>query len=248
MEGRSRLPSSGRETRSWRSWPTTGPASLPTTSSGSSGSGRRRGPTPARASASRSAVPSPSCTEGHSPSTRPPPAARVSSSASRRQRLAHEPRSPSARSRGGNHVSPTSPLLRCCGGTSRFPHTPSTASWARGWPMSRILVVDDESVVRGLVAELLHGAGHEVVIAASGEEALALLDGVDLLVCDVGLPGVSGEAVVEAARTRRPGLPAVLMTGDPAESRPAALAKPFTPSDLLDAVAAALGDTRFRVV
>ena len=114
--------------------------------------------------------------------------------------------------------------------------------------MSRILVVDDEPVVRGLVAELLHGAGHEVVIAASGEEALALLDGVDLLVCDVGLPGVSGEAVVEAARTRRPGLPAVLMTGDPAESRPGALAKPFAPPDLLDAVAAALADTRFRVI
>ena len=114
--------------------------------------------------------------------------------------------------------------------------------------MSRVLVVDDEPVVRGLVAELLHGAGHEVVIAASGEEALALLDGVDLLVCDVGLPGVSGEAVVEAARTRRPGLPAVLMTGDPAESRPGALAKPFAPPDLLDAVAAALADTRFRVI
>src|ERR671918_1111805 len=114
--------------------------------------------------------------------------------------------------------------------------------------MSRILVVDDEPVVRGLVAELLHGAGHEVVIAASGEEALALLDGVDLLVCDVGLPGVSGEPVVEAARTRRRGLPAVLMTGAPAESRPGALAKPFAPPDLLDAVAAALADTRFRVV
>src|SRR5919106_399729 len=64
--------------------------------------------------------------------------------------------------------------------------------------MSRILVVDDEPVVRGLVVELLHGAGHEVVTAASGEEALALLDGVDLLVCDVVLPGVSGEAVVAA--------------------------------------------------
>jgi CheY-like chemotaxis protein len=114
--------------------------------------------------------------------------------------------------------------------------------------MSRILVVDDEPVVRGLVVELLNGAGHEVVTAASGEEALALLDGVDLLVCDVGLPGVSGEAVVETARTRRPGLPAVLMTGDPAEPRPGALAKPFTRSDLLKAVAAALGDARFRVV
>jgi DNA-binding NarL/FixJ family response regulator len=114
--------------------------------------------------------------------------------------------------------------------------------------MSRILVVDDEPVVRGLVAELLSGAGHEVVTAATGEEALALLDGVDLLVCDVGLPGVSGEAVAETARTRRPGLPALLMTGDPAESSPGGLAKPFAPSELLAAVAAVLGSTRFRVV
>ncbi|MGH3093432.1 MAG: response regulator [Gaiellaceae bacterium] len=114
--------------------------------------------------------------------------------------------------------------------------------------MIQILVVEDEPVVRGLVVELLSGAGHEVITAASGEEALALLDGVDLLVCDVGLPGVSGEAVGETARTRRPGLPAVLMTGDPAEPSPGALAKPFTPSDLLQAVTAALGGTRFRVV
>src|SRR5712691_8805089 len=54
-----------------------------------------------------------------------------------RARTRHEHRSPSALSRGGNHGSPTSPLLTTrCGGTSRFPHTPSPRSWARGWPMS----------------------------------------------------------------------------------------------------------------
>ena len=41
-----------------------------------------------------------------------------------RVRAPDERRSPSARSRGGNHVSPTSPLLLPCGGTSKFPHTP----------------------------------------------------------------------------------------------------------------------------
>jgi DNA-binding NarL/FixJ family response regulator len=114
--------------------------------------------------------------------------------------------------------------------------------------MSRILVVDDEPVVRGLVAELLTGAGHEVLAAVSGEEGLTLLDGVDLLVCDVGLPGVSGEAVVESARAQRPRLPALLISGDPVEHAAGRLAKPFTPSELLDAVAAALSGPRFRVL
>lgn len=114
--------------------------------------------------------------------------------------------------------------------------------------MSRILVVDDEPVVRGVVVELLSGAGHEIVTAESGEQALALLDDVDLLLCDVGLPGVSGGAVVEAARGRRPGLPVLLMTGDPDDQSPGALAKPFSPSDLLESVAGALGRPRFRVV
>src|SRR5439155_18126468 len=51
---------------------------------------------------------------------------------------ARERRSPSARSRGGTHGSLTlPPPYRLCGGTSRFPHTPSTRSWAiGGWPMS----------------------------------------------------------------------------------------------------------------
>ena len=51
------------------------------------------------------------------------------------QKLPHERHSPSARSRGGNHVSPTGPLLSLREGTSRFPHTPSPCSWA-GQPMS----------------------------------------------------------------------------------------------------------------
>jgi DNA-binding NarL/FixJ family response regulator len=114
--------------------------------------------------------------------------------------------------------------------------------------MTRILVVDDEPVVRGLVAEVLTDAGHEVAVAASGEEALDLVEGVELLLCDVALPGMSGAAVVEAARARRPGLSVVLMTGDPEEPSSATLAKPFTPAELLETVTAALRAPRFRVL
>src|SRR5207237_5586663 len=50
-----------------------------------------------------------------------------------------ERRSPSACSHGGNHVSPMlPPSFASCGGTSRFPHTPSTRSLGRGCPMSAI--------------------------------------------------------------------------------------------------------------
>src|SRR5688500_20307230 len=63
---------------------------------------------------------------------------RLSPELERRSRsFCHERRSPPARSRGRNHVSPTSPLLTVQrGGTSRFPHTPSTHSWAKDRPMS----------------------------------------------------------------------------------------------------------------
>jgi DNA-binding NarL/FixJ family response regulator len=114
--------------------------------------------------------------------------------------------------------------------------------------VSQILVVDDDPVVRGLAAEILHDAGHEVLAAESGEAGLALLERADLLLCDVGLPGLSGEALVETARAGRPDLPVVFMTGDADESRPGLLAKPFSAPELLGAVAAALGDRRFRVV
>src|SRR5215208_2116714 len=64
----------------------------------------------------------------------------------------HERRSPSARSRGGNHVSPPSPLLLVsCGGTSRFPHAPSPRSWAKGPPMSAATLPEPEELV-GTVA------------------------------------------------------------------------------------------------
>src|SRR5919106_6151403 len=69
-------------------------------------------------------------------------------SSARRPPSQHERRSPSARSRGGNHVSPTCPLLRCCGGTSRFPHTPSPRSQAYGPVSERFEVAHLEELDR----------------------------------------------------------------------------------------------------
>jgi CheY-like chemotaxis protein len=81
---------------------------------------------------------------------------------------------------------------------------------------ARILLVDDEEVVRTIIAEGLRNAGYSVLAAAGGREALALLDagdGADLLISDLSMPDMDGLTVVREVQRRRPGLPAILLTG-----------------------------------
>jgi putative two-component system response regulator len=117
--------------------------------------------------------------------------------------------------------------------------------------MNRILVIDDEAVIRMLVVEILESAGYDVTSAESAERALALLDKeeFDLVVSDVIMPGLSGLELLEAVRARRASLPVVLVTGagtyetlSQALTRGAAglVTKPFAHSDLQSAVADAL--------
>jgi len=117
--------------------------------------------------------------------------------------------------------------------------------------VSRILVIDDETVIRMLVMEILESAGHEVTGADSAERALALLDEADfdLVVSDVVMPGLSGLELLETVKARRASLPVVLVTGagtyetlSQALTRGAAglVTKPFAHADLQGAVADAL--------
>jgi putative two-component system response regulator len=117
--------------------------------------------------------------------------------------------------------------------------------------VNRILVIDDEDVIRMLVVEILESAGYDVTSAESAEVALALLDGAefDLVVSDVVMPGLSGLELLEAVRVRHASLPVVLVTGagtydtlSQALTRGAAglVTKPFAHSDLQSAVADAL--------
>jgi len=67
-----------------------------------------------------------------------------------------------------------------------------------------------------LVAEALREQGHTVLEATDGPSGLrVLLSGarVDALVTDVGLPGLNGRQLADAARERRPGLPVLFITG-----------------------------------
>ncbi len=94
-----------------------------------------------------------------------------------------------------------------------------------------ILVVEDEPVVRSLVVEVLNDLGYQTIEAGDATEALpSLEDGqrIDLLITDVGLPGMNGRQLADVARQHRPSLKVLFATGY-AES---ATAKDFLGRDM----------------
>jgi CheY-like chemotaxis protein len=79
-----------------------------------------------------------------------------------------------------------------------------------------VVVVEDETGVRDLVTDVLQELGYRVVEAVDGPSGLKLLQSdmrVDLLVTDVGLPGLNGRQLADQARQHRPGLKVLFMTG-----------------------------------
>ena len=79
-----------------------------------------------------------------------------------------------------------------------------------------IVLVEDLEELRVLTAEALRELGYTVLAAEDGTAALRLLAGhvrVDMLVTDVGLPGMNGRQVADAARERWPRLPVLFITG-----------------------------------
>ncbi|WP_372012300.1 response regulator [Pseudoxanthomonas sp. 10H] len=115
-----------------------------------------------------------------------------------------------------------------------------------------ILLVDDNELVRAMSQEVLVDAGYEVVACADAGEALQALAGrrFDLLLTDVGLPGISGRELADRARERQPALPVLFITGyaENAQNRQAFLGegmdmllKPFNLNELLRAVRQNLG-------
>lgn len=70
--------------------------------------------------------------------------------------------------------------------------------------------------MRPLLQSALEDFGYRVHLAANSQHALevaAQLDSLDLLLTDVGLPGLNGRQLAEMLQQRRPGLPVVLITG-----------------------------------
>jgi CheY-like chemotaxis protein len=109
--------------------------------------------------------------------------------------------------------------------------------------VTRILVADDNRQLVEMLRAMLEDAGYEVVSASSGLAASALLDKeeVDMLILDVLMPGMSGDAVADLLRRSRPDVPVLLITGDsggqflPGIEYPV-LHKPFSEQQLVEAV------------
>jgi PAS domain S-box-containing protein len=79
-----------------------------------------------------------------------------------------------------------------------------------------VLVVEDEFVVRELIVEVLKELGYSTLEADDGPSALRILDSkqrIDLVISDIGLPGLNGRQIIDAARETRPGLKVLFMTG-----------------------------------
>lgn len=117
--------------------------------------------------------------------------------------------------------------------------------------MTKTLVVDDDMDIRDFVALVLGRAGHEVVTAQDGQEALDLLSGdrFDLVVSDHHMPRVTGAEVIGHLHTTSPDTCAVLMSGDHevrhldslVPAAPVFLRKPFNRHRLLGAVESLVG-------
>ncbi len=83
--------------------------------------------------------------------------------------------------------------------------------------MARVLVVDDEPGVRFTLQEVLAERGHQTVGAASGDEALTRMEGVDAAVVDYTMPGMDGLTLLTKLRERDATLPVMLLTANGSE-------------------------------
>jgi len=114
----------------------------------------------------------------------------------------------------------------------------------------RVLLVEDEDAVRMLVREVLEELGYEVIEIADPAAALPCLasgERIDLLISDIGMPGINGRDLADEARRHRPDLPVLFITGYDRDAITltdflgpgmALITKPFS----LDRLAAGIGE------
>jgi PAS domain S-box-containing protein len=125
---------------------------------------------------------------------------------------------------------------------------PETAGVVR---TGTVLIVEDDSGVRGFASRILQSAGYQVLSASDGVTAVKASDGVELslLLTDIVMPGISGREVADRLAGRQPGLRVLYMSGHTdkgivhdgiIEQGIEFLAKPFSAEALLEAVDAAL--------
>jgi putative nucleotidyltransferase with HDIG domain len=126
-------------------------------------------------------------------------------------------------------------------------------------PADRILVVDDEEAIREIVTSMLRTANYQCRQAASGDEALALLNSgeeFELMLSDLMMPNLDGNSLLERTKEKYPDMPVVMVTAvhDISVALDAIrngaydyLLKPFEREQLLNAVRRALENRRLKM-
>jgi len=108
----------------------------------------------------------------------------------------------------------------------------------------RVLVVEDDTLIRMSISEMLESRGHVAFEAADGKEALRLHEAqeIDVLLADVGLPGMNGVEVAAKLRESQPDLPVLYATGDHTangvqrDDRTEVIVKPYGVAGLMEAI------------
>lgn len=116
--------------------------------------------------------------------------------------------------------------------------------------LARILIIDDNEIVRETVRRVVKASGHSVETAPDGTAGLAKFAGeaFDLVICDLHMPGEGGAATIQAIRNRNPDIGIIAMSGSGTSDALASatglganltLAKPFQNKELLAAISTA---------
>jgi DNA-binding response OmpR family regulator len=115
--------------------------------------------------------------------------------------------------------------------------------------MALILIIDDDDLLRGVLAKALTHAGHSVVEAMDGQQGVEVsrVTNLDLVITDLVMPVQEGVETIVTLRKEQPRLPIIAMSGGVANSKlyldiagrigaKRLLPKPFTPAELLAAI------------
>ena len=107
-------------------------------------------------------------------------------------------------------------LPRHCGNTETQIRPEQPAEEHQTGSGQTVLVVEDEMLVRALIVDVLDELGYRALEANDGPSGLRILQSrerIDLLITDIGLPGLNGRQIADAARVKRPDLKVLFMTG-----------------------------------
>jgi DNA-binding response OmpR family regulator len=126
--------------------------------------------------------------------------------------------------------------------------------------MAQILLIDDDDLLRGVLAKALGHVGHTVIQAADGQQGVELsrATALDLVITDLVMPVQEGVETILTLRRERPNLPIIAISGGVSNSQlyleiaekvgaKRILPKPFTPQELtalINEVLAEVGDSR----